>query len=101
MGRGGLKIRIFIGLVIVGFAFVIKCNNKTHNPYTDRVQNINMPTDQEIAIGLQSAPEMATEYYKVPELPVEYKRTKVERLSEYDEKPRHLKWRNTLVLKKC
>ncbi|WP_109299821.1 M48 family metalloprotease [Aquimarina sp. AU474] len=62
MRRGGLKIRILIGLVIVAFAFIKKCNNKTLNPYTDRVQNINMTSDQEIAIGLQSAPAMAEQH---------------------------------------
>ncbi len=62
MRRGGLKIRILIGLAIVAFAFFKKCNNKTLNPYTDRVQNINMTSDQEIAIGLQSAPEMAQQH---------------------------------------
>jgi len=37
----------------------------------------------EYILGIKSK---ETEYYKIPELPVEYKRTKVERLSEYDEK---------------
>ncbi len=62
MRRGGLKIRILIGLAIVAFAFFKKCNNKTLNPYTDRVQNINMTSDQEIAIGLQSAPQIAEQH---------------------------------------
>ncbi len=62
MRRGGLKIRILIGVAIVAFAFFKKCNNKTLNPYTDRVQNINMTSDQEIAIGLQSAPQMAQQH---------------------------------------
>ncbi len=62
MRRGGLKIRILIGLAIVAFAFIKKCNNKTLNPYTNRVQNINMTSDQEIAIGLQSAPKMAQQH---------------------------------------
>ncbi|KAA1243221.1 M48 family metalloprotease [Aquimarina sp. RZ0] len=62
MRRGGLKIRILIGIAIVIFAFIKKCNNKTLNPYTDRVQNINMSADQEIAIGLQSAPQMAQQH---------------------------------------
>ncbi len=62
MRRGGLKIRILIGLAIVAFAFVKKCNNKTLNEYTNRVQNINMTTDQEIAIGLQSEPEITKQY---------------------------------------
>lgn len=62
MSRGSWKIRIFIGLAIVAFAFVQRCNNKEENPYTGRVQNINMSTEQEIAIGLQSAPEVAQQY---------------------------------------
>lgn len=60
--RGSWKIRILIGLAIVGFAFVQKCNNKEENPYTGRIQHINMTAEQEIAIGLQSAPEMAQQH---------------------------------------
>lgn len=56
------KFRIIIGLAIVAFAFVQKCNNKQENPYTGRVQNIDMTAEQEIAIGLQSAPEMAAQH---------------------------------------
>jgi len=62
MRRGSWKIRIFIGLIIVAFALVQRCNNKEENPYTGRVQNINMSADQEIAIGLQSAPEIAQQH---------------------------------------
>ena len=62
MRRGSWKIRIFIGLAIVAFAFIQRCNNKEENPYTGRVQNINMSSEQEIAIGVQSAPEMAAQH---------------------------------------
>lgn len=62
MRRASWKLRIFIGLVIVVFALVQRCNNKEKNPYTGRVQNINMTADQEIAIGLQSAPEISQQY---------------------------------------
>jgi len=62
MRRANWKIRIFIGLVIVGFALVQRCSNKEKNPYTGRVQNINMTADQEIAIGLQSTPQIAQQY---------------------------------------
>lgn len=62
MRRGSWKIRILIGLAIVAFAFIQRCNNKEENPYTGRVQNINMSADQEIAIGLQSAPEIAQQH---------------------------------------
>ncbi|MEX0273224.1 MAG: M48 family metalloprotease [Flavobacteriaceae bacterium] len=62
MRRNSWKIRIFIGLAIVAFAFVQRCNNQEENPYTGRVQHINMSAEQEIAIGLQSAPEMAQQH---------------------------------------
>jgi len=62
MRRGSWKIRIFIGLAIVAFAFIQKCNNTEVNPYTDRKQHIGMSVEQEIAIGLQSAPEMAQQH---------------------------------------
>ncbi len=62
MRRSSWKIRILIGLAIVAFAFVQRCSNQEQNPYTGRVQNINMSTEQEIAIGLQTAPEMAQQH---------------------------------------
>lgn len=62
MSRGSWKIRIFIGLAIVAFALVRKCNNTEENPYTGRSQHITMNPEQEIAIGLQSAPEMAQQH---------------------------------------
>lgn len=62
MNRGSWKIRIFIGLAIVAFAFFKKCSNTEENPYTGRSQHITMSPDQEIAIGLQSAPEMAQQH---------------------------------------
>lgn len=42
MRRGSWKIRIFIGLALVAFAFIQKCSNKEDNPYTGRSQHINM-----------------------------------------------------------
>ncbi|PRX57972.1 M48 family metalloprotease [Flagellimonas meridianipacifica] len=62
MRRGSWKIRILIGLAIVVFAFIQRCSNQEENPYTGRVQNINITAEQEIAIGLQSAPEMAQQH---------------------------------------
>lgn len=62
MNRGSWKIRIFIGLAIVAFAFIQKCSNTEENPYTGRSQHITMSSEQEIAIGLQSAPEMAQQH---------------------------------------
>ncbi|CAM4338177.1 M48 family metalloprotease [Zobellia nedashkovskayae] len=62
MRGGSWKIRIFIGLAIVAFAFIKRCSSKEENKYTGRVQTINMSAEQEIAIGLQSTPEIAQQY---------------------------------------
>ena len=60
--RRSWKIRIFIGLAIVAFAFFKKCANTQENPYTGKEQTISMSTEKEIAIGLQSAPQMINQY---------------------------------------
>lgn len=62
MRRSSWKIRILIGVAIVGFAFIKRCSSKETNEYTGRVQTINMTAEQEIAIGLQSAPEIAQQH---------------------------------------
>lgn len=62
MRRGNWALRIFIGLAIVGFALIQRCNNQEANPYTGRIQNIAMSAREEIAIGLQTAPEMAAQH---------------------------------------
>jgi predicted Zn-dependent protease len=60
--RRSWKIRLFVGALIVGFALFKKCANTQENPYTGTSQVISMDPDQEIAIGLQSAPGIAEEY---------------------------------------
>ena len=60
--RGNWKIRIFIGLAIVAFGYFNYCNSKEVNPYTGREQAIALDPQEEIAMGLQSAPQMAQEY---------------------------------------
>lgn len=62
MRRGNWKIRIIIGLAIVAFAFWKKCANTETNPYTGKEQVISMTSEEEIAIGLQSAPQMAQQH---------------------------------------
>ena len=62
MRRGNLKIRLLIGVAIVAFAFVKKCNQQEINEFTGRKQTITMTPEQEIAIGLQSAPQMAQQH---------------------------------------
>lgn len=57
-----LKIRIFIALAVVAFAYLRKCSQEEVNPYTGRTQAISLSPEQEIAIGLQSAPGMAQQH---------------------------------------
>ncbi len=63
MRRGGkLKIRLFIGIAIVAFAYLKKCSQQETNPYTGKTQSISLSPEQEIAIGLQQAPSMAQQH---------------------------------------
>lgn len=62
MRGNNLKIRLILGVLIVAFAFFKKCSQQEENPYTGRMQTITMTPDQEIAIGLQSAPQMAQQH---------------------------------------
>jgi hypothetical protein len=54
MRRGNFKVRLLIGIAIVAFAFIRRCNQQETNPYTGRTQAISLSPEQEIAIGLQS-----------------------------------------------
>jgi predicted Zn-dependent protease len=62
MRRGNFKVRLLIGVAIVAFAFVRRCSQQETNPYTGRTQAISLSPEQEIAIGLQSAPSMAQQH---------------------------------------
>ena len=60
--RNSWKIRIFIGLAIVAFAFIKKCASTEENPYTGREQAIALDPQEEIALGIQTAPQMAQQH---------------------------------------
>ncbi|WP_271855558.1 M48 family metalloprotease [Patiriisocius marinus] len=60
--RGSWKIRIMIGLAIAAFTYFQYCNSKEINKYTGREQAMALDPNEEIAMGLQSAPQMAQEY---------------------------------------
>ncbi len=63
MNKGsGLKIRLLIGAVIIGFALFKNCSSREENPYTGKVQAINMTPDEEIMMGIKYAPEMANQH---------------------------------------
>ena len=62
MRTKNFKVRLLIGLAIVAFAYLRKCSQQEENPYTGRTQTITLSPEQEIAIGLQSAPQMAQQH---------------------------------------
>lgn len=62
MRRGNRKIKLIIGASIVLFTLFKYYSNSEVNKFTGKKQHISMTTDQEIAIGLQSAPQMAQQH---------------------------------------
>ncbi|MCF7567241.1 M48 family metalloprotease [Sabulilitoribacter arenilitoris] len=62
MRRGNFKIRIFIFIAIAAFAYLRKCSQEEINPYTGTKQAISLSPQEEIAIGLESAPVMAQQH---------------------------------------
>lgn len=62
-GNGGLRIppTIIIALVMAGFAVCKYYGQSSVNDVTGETQHISMTPEQEIAMGLQSAPQMAQE----------------------------------------
>ena len=60
--RGNIKIRLLIGAIIIIFSYVKYCSRSETNEFTGKKQHISLTTDEEIAIGLQSAPEMAQQH---------------------------------------
>ncbi len=62
MRRGGGKIRLLIAGGIILFAVFKYCSSAETNPYTGKEQHITLSAEEEIAIGLQSAPQMAQQH---------------------------------------
>ena len=56
------KVRLFIGLVMAGFALFSYLSSKKYNPVTGENQYISITPRQEIAMGLQAAPKMIAQY---------------------------------------
>jgi len=62
MRRGGNKLKLLIGAGIILFAVIKYCSSAEVNPYTGEKQHIALSEEEEIAIGLQSAPQMAQQH---------------------------------------
>ena len=62
MQRSGINIRVILMLGIIGFSILKYFLTSSVNPVTGEKQHVSMTPDQEIAMGLQSAPQMAAEF---------------------------------------
>ena len=62
MQSSGLKFRLLIGVVMAIVAFMSYYSKNQVNPITGEKQHIDLTPQQEVAMGLQSAPQMAQEY---------------------------------------
>ncbi len=60
--RRGINPRLLIMLVFVGFSVLSYFFKTSTNPVTGEKQRVDMSPEQEVAMGLQSAPEMAAQY---------------------------------------
>ena len=62
MGQGGFKFRLIIGLIMAIVAVIGYYGKNQVNPITGESQHIDLTPEQEVAMGIQSAPQMAQEY---------------------------------------
>lgn len=60
--QSGMGMRLIIGLIIAVFAVITYLSSSQFNEVTGQNQYLSLTTEQEIALGLQSAPEMIAEY---------------------------------------
>lgn len=62
MRRGNSKIKILIGAAIVLFSVFQYYSKSEVNEFTGKKQHISLTVDDEVAIGLQTAPQMAQQH---------------------------------------
>jgi predicted Zn-dependent protease len=62
MRRGNSKIKLLIGAGIILFTLFQYYSKSEVNEFTGKKQHISLTSEQEIAIGLQSAPQMAQQH---------------------------------------
>ena len=60
--RSGIPIKLIIAAGIILFSFIQYWSQTEKNPWTGRKQHISIEPEQEIALGIESAPQMAQEF---------------------------------------
>src|SRR5687768_6439683 len=58
----GGKLRFIIAAIVALFAVVSYYGTSSHNPVTGEKQRVGLTAEQEIAMGLQTAPQMAAQF---------------------------------------
>lgn len=53
---------LILALLLAGFSYFKYCSAKTFNEFTQQYQHVGISAEQEIALGLNSAPSMIQEY---------------------------------------
>jgi beta-barrel assembly-enhancing protease len=61
-GSGGGRIMIAVILAVIAIASYVFGTREEYNPVTQENQRISLTKDEEIALGLQSAPQMTAEF---------------------------------------
>ena len=62
MQRSGINIRLLLMVGIMGFSVISYYMKSSVNPITGEKQRVDLSPEQEVAMGLQSAPQMAAEF---------------------------------------
>src|SRR6218665_1653169 len=62
MRSSGFKLRFIIGIIMAIVAAIGYYSKNQTNPLTGEEQHISLTPEQEVAMGIQSAPQMAQEY---------------------------------------
>ncbi len=62
MQRSGINFRLLLMLGIMGFSVISYYMKSSVNPITGEKQRVDLTPEQEVAMGLQSAPQMAAEF---------------------------------------
>lgn len=62
MNTSRLKGTLILALIIAGFSYFKYCSTKTFNEYTGKYQHVGISPEDEIALGLNSAPAMIQQH---------------------------------------
>jgi predicted Zn-dependent protease len=62
MNRSGINVRLLLMLGVIGFSVIKYYMSSSVNPITGEKQRVSLTPEQEVAMGLQSAPQMAAEF---------------------------------------